>query len=47
MMVVCQSRSVRLHVIHGDGSVRVLHYTSRAERDEARAWYRSHGFTCK
>ena len=47
MMVVCQNRSVKLRVIHEDGSVKVLHYASRAERNEAKAWYISQGFTCK
>ena len=47
MMVFCQSRSCKLRVIHEDGSVQVLHYDSRKARDADKAWYISHGFTCK
>ena len=47
MMVVCQNHSVKLRVIHEDGSVQVLHYDSRKARDADKAWYTSHGFTCK
>lgn len=47
MMVICQSHSCKLRVVHEDGTVKVLHYASRAERNEAKAWYQSHGFQCK
>ena len=47
MMVVCQNHSVKLRVIHEDGSVQVLHSASRKARDADKAWYISHGFTCK
>ena len=47
MMVICQNRSVKLRVIHEDGSVQVLRYDSRKARDADKAWYISHGFTCK
>lgn len=47
MMVICQSHSCKLRVIHEDGSVKVLHYDSRKARDADKAWYISHGFTCK
>ena len=47
MMVVCQNHSVKLRVIHEDGSIQVLHYDSRKARDADKAWYISHGFTCK
>lgn len=46
MMVVCQNHSVKLRVIHEDGSVQVLHYDSRKARAPP-PWYISHGFTCK
>ena len=47
MMVVCQSRSVKLRIIHADGSIKTLHYDSRAARDADRKWYKDHGFACK
>ena len=47
MMVVCQNHSVKLRVIYEDGSIQVLHYISRKARDADKAWYISHGFTCK
>jgi hypothetical protein len=47
MMVFCQSRSVKLRIIHADGNVCTLHYTNKAERDRDRQWYEAHGFMCK
>lgn len=47
MMVVCQSRSCKLRIIHEDGSVKVLHYASVSEKKQAKAWYQSHGFQVK
>ena len=47
MMVVCQSHSCKLRVIHEDGSIKVLAYASRREKLEAKAFYESHGFKCK
>ena len=47
MMVVGQQHSIKLRVIHEDGSIVVLHYDSRKARDADKAWYILHGFTCK
>lgn len=47
MMVVCQTHSIKLRLINGDGSITILHYGSRKERDADRAWYASHGFKVK
>ena len=47
MMVFCQSHAVKLRIIHEDGSVRTIHYTTKAERDADRRWYEAHGFVCK
>ena len=47
MMVVCQSHSCKLRVTHEDGSVRLMYFTSRKEKLEAKAFYTAHGFVCK
>lgn len=47
MMVFCQSHACKLRIIHDDGSVKVLHFPTRAERNAAKVWYTSHGFACK
>jgi hypothetical protein len=47
MMVVCQSHSCKLRVFHEDGTVKVLHFASRAEKNEAKAFYTQHGFKVK
>jgi hypothetical protein len=47
MMVICQSHSIKLRIIHEDGKVQTLHYDNRKARDADKAWYIGHGFKCK
>ena len=47
MMVFCKSTSCKLRIIAEDGTIKVLHYASRAERDADKAFYQGHGFKCK
>lgn len=47
MVVVCQSRSIRLRIVGDDNKETIVRCASRAEKKELKAFYERHGFKVK